>query len=86
MPRTTPTNGAALRAIRERSGLSIRDLLERLDAEHGIAAHEDHIRNVETGARNAGPQLINAIADVLRVPVVALLAQPTGPKTPVGAS
>lgn len=76
MPRTTPTNGPAFRVIRERSGLTVRDLTGLLRTEHGIEVHEDHIRNVETGARNAGPRLVNAVAAVLKVPVVALLAGP----------
>jgi transcriptional regulator with XRE-family HTH domain len=59
--------------LRERSGLSVRDLCARLRQDHGVEAHEDHIRNIETGARNAGPRLIYTIASVLQVPVLALL-------------
>ena len=78
MPRTTPTNGPAIRAIRERSGLTVREMAHLLRTEYGIETHEDHIRNVETGARNAGPKLVNAVAAVLKVPVVALLADKSG--------
>lgn len=82
---TVRTNGPALRVIRERSGLSVRGLLVRLAEDHGVAAHEDHIRNVETGARNAGPELITAIASVLRVPVVALIAETGDTRTKAAA-
>lgn len=78
MPRTTPTNGPAIRAIRERSGLTVREMTYLLRTEHNIETHEDHLRNVETGARNAGPKLVNAVAAVLKVPVVALLAGKPG--------
>ena len=69
------TNGAAIRALRERTGLSVRDLRAKLMNDFSVEAHEDHIRNIETGARNAGPKLVRAIAGVLRVPVVALLRE-----------
>lgn len=71
---TTPVNGAAIRAIRERSGLSIRDVVALLLSECNLQAHEDHLRNVETGARGASPRLAVALAQVLKVPTVAILA------------
>lgn len=80
MPRTNPTNGAALRAIRERSNLSVRDVVAELAA-LGIDAHEDHLRNVETGRRNAGRALATGLARVLRVPSTAILAAPTSATT-----
>ncbi|WP_143027710.1 helix-turn-helix domain-containing protein [Lentzea albidocapillata] len=71
-PTSTPTNGAAIRAIRERTGLSVRDMVRGL-AELGIEVHEDHLRNVENDRRNAGPQLVKGIAEVLAVPQTAIL-------------
>lgn len=67
------TNGAALRAIRERSGLSVNDLVS-LVGEEGERIHADHLRNIELGHRNASPKVTAAIARALRVPTVAILA------------
>jgi len=85
MPRTNQTqrtNGAAVRALRERSGLSVRDLCAAMRHNYGVEAHEDHIRNIETGARNAGPKLIVAIAGVLQVPLIALTYSVPGATAP----
>ncbi len=76
-PTSTPTNGAAIRALRERLLLSVRDMVDKL-AVLGISVHEDHIRNVETGAKNAGPKLANGIAQVLAVPLPVILAARPG--------
>ncbi|MEV2236679.1 helix-turn-helix domain-containing protein [Micromonospora sp. NPDC049891] len=74
MPRrSVPVNGAALRAIRERSGLSVQALV-RLTAEHeDVSVHPQHVRNLELQRKNASPALIAALANALRVPVVALM-------------
>lgn len=67
------TNGAAIRAIRERSGLSVRDVIAQLKTEYDINCHEDHLRNVEIDRKNAGPELTRGLALVLRVPQTAIL-------------
>lgn len=74
MPRTdsVTVNGAALRAIRERTGLKVADLVTEL-GHYGVTVHPAHLRNIENGQRNASPKLIKAIARGLRVPVNALL-------------
>lgn len=68
-------NGAALRVIRERSGLSVKELVEAV-REEGIDVHEDHVRNIELGHKQPSPKLLGAIASALKVTRVALLASP----------
>lgn len=68
-------NGTALRVIRERSDLSVRDLVEAI-REEGIDVHADHLRNIELGHKQPSPKLLGAIAAALKVPRVALLASP----------
>ena len=70
----TAVNGAAVRAIRQRSGLSVRDVVALLHDECMITVHEDHLRNVETGRKGASERLTRGLAHVLRVPVTAILA------------
>jgi transcriptional regulator with XRE-family HTH domain len=67
------TNGAALRAIRRLSGLSL-PALASLVAEQGVAVHRDSLSNIERGRRNASPALLKALACALKVPQIALLA------------
>lgn len=73
---TTEQNGPAIRALRKRSELTVRQLCDLLQEQEGIEVHPNHIRNVETGARGASDQLIGGIARVLRVPKVALMVAP----------
>lgn len=84
MSNITPTpryqNGAAIRAIRKRSGLSVRTMCNRL-AELGIEIHPNSFRNVETGARGASEELVAAIARVLVVDQAAILAAPAEPES-----
>lgn len=80
MTQSTPVgdqNGPAMRAIRKRSELTVRELCDLLKKQEGITVHPNHIRNVETNARGAGDQLIGGIARVLRVSKVALLRAPS---------
>lgn len=63
-------NPEALRAIRERSGLTESELA-RLS---GVS--QPHLSNLERGRRGARPPTIKALADALQVPLTALL----GPK------
>lgn len=68
--RATPTeaahNGYAIRAFREKEGLSVQDLANAAN----ITA--PHMRNIENEHRNANPQHLNLIARALGVPVAAL--------------
>jgi transcriptional regulator with XRE-family HTH domain len=83
MTQSTPVrdqNGPAIRALRKRSGLSVRDLCSLLEEQEGLTVHPNHIRNVETNARGASEGLIAAIARVLKVPTVAILAAPAEAK------
>lgn len=70
----TRTNGAAIRAIRQRSGLSIPALVA-LMAINGDTIHPDSLSNIERGHRNASDATAEAIAKALKVPVVAILAE-----------
>jgi len=75
----TPTggqNGAAMRAIRRRSELTVRQMCDLLKEQEGIRIHPNSYRNVETNARGASDQLIGGVARVLKVPTVALLRAP----------
>jgi transcriptional regulator with XRE-family HTH domain len=65
-------NPAALRAIRERSGLTVTALAEQA----GIK--QAHLSNIEAGRRNAGPDVIVALATALKVELPAILADPQG--------
>ncbi len=78
----TRLNAEALRAIRERSGLTVTDLA-RLS---GIS--QPHISNLENGSRRATPPTIKALAVALGVPMMALFGpEPqriAGPEGPYG--
>ena len=63
-------NRHALRAIRERSGLSITALAARA----GVS--QPHLSNLESGRRQASPAMVRRLARALAVPVVALLGAP----------
>ena len=63
-------NGHALRVIRERSGLSV----SALASEVGIS--QPHLSNIERGRRRASPEVSRRLAAALRVPLLALLADP----------
>lgn len=63
-------NGGAVRAIRERSGLSVSALaaLARVD--------RSHLSHIEAGRRRPSPATAQAIAQALRCPLAAILADP----------
>lgn len=65
-----PINYAALRAIRERSGLSVTQLSEL----SGVG--RSHLANIEAGRRDASEQNIKALAEALKVPTVAIINGP----------
>ncbi len=70
---TSRVNGAALRVIRERSDLSISDVVGGV-REAGIDVHPDHLRNIELGHKQPSPKLLAAIARALKCPKAALYA------------
>lgn len=65
-------NGHALRAIRERSGMSVSELARQ------AGTSQPHLSNIEGGRRSASPALLRQLAKVLKVPLPALLADPDG--------
>jgi len=67
--------GAALRQIRERSGLSQEDLAHRADL------HRTYVSSVERGERNVGLLNIVAVAEALNVEPGRLLANMPGSKS-----
>lgn len=69
-------NGPAIRVIRERSGMSITDVIEALTAD-GRPIHPDYLRNIELGNKQPSAHLAAAIARALRAPYPAILADPT---------
>jgi transcriptional regulator with XRE-family HTH domain len=71
MPRTSSThriNRDALSALRERSGLTLRQLADQA----GI--HFAYLSQIEAGDRQPSTAVIKKLADGLAVPVTALLA------------
>ncbi len=68
---TRRANGPAIRVIRQRSGVKVRALQASL-ADLGLRVHEDHLRNIETGSKDASPELLAGIARVLGVPLPAV--------------
>jgi transcriptional regulator with XRE-family HTH domain len=57
----------SIRAVREAYGLSIRDLMQRI-AEHGVEVKDPAtIRNVETGNKTPGNELLTAWAKALKL-------------------
>ena len=71
-------NPSALKALRERSGLSIKGLAEEatehLQGEKPV--DPNHLSNIEAGRRNPSEQLGVALAKALKVPLTAILADP----------
>lgn len=62
------TNGAAIAAIRERSGLT----KTQLATAAGI--DRTHLHRIETGERNGTPSQAKAIATALAVPLLAVIS------------
>jgi transcriptional regulator with XRE-family HTH domain len=63
-------NPHALRAIRERSGLTTTALAE------AAGIKQSHLSNIEAGRRQASPELVLALAKALKVEIPAILADP----------
>ena len=68
---TMIVNGAALRTIRERSGLTQTALAQL------VGTDRSHISNIENGRRNCSDELVIAIARALKIDLPAILADPT---------
>lgn len=68
-------NGPAIRVIRERTEMTIAELVEAI-REDGIDVHPDHIRNIELGHKQPSPKLLGAIARGLHIPKHVLLGAP----------
>lgn len=62
-------NGAALQAIRERSGLSQSDLSRRTDPK----VSQGRISELEAGNLNVRPATAKALTDALGVPLAAVI-------------
>ena len=70
VPRGIRVNGAAIAAIRERSGYSGTEFAEL------IGIHRAYLSNVEAGHRKSvSPAVAKRIADGLKVPMPAILAE-----------
>lgn len=67
------TDGEKVRNLRYRRGLTVDDVVQRLKDHHQKTVHANHLRNIESGNRNAGATLLFALAAVLGVNVDDLL-------------
>ena len=63
-------NGAALRAIRQRSGVTVTSLAE------SVGIKQSHLSNIEAGRRNASEDVIVSLAQSLKVELPAILCDP----------
>ena len=61
-------NHAALKVIRERSGLTRTALAE------AAGIKQPHLSNIEAGRRTCSPSLAKALAEALNIPLNAILA------------
>ena len=64
-------NGAALAAMRTLAGYSQAELARQSGVSQG------HISEIESGDKKASPKTIKALAEALRVPMPALLSDPS---------
>jgi transcriptional regulator with XRE-family HTH domain len=62
----TRQNGAAIRAIREREGLSVSELAT------SVGISDPHLRNLELEHKDARPETLALIARGLRCPLAAI--------------
>jgi transcriptional regulator with XRE-family HTH domain len=63
-------NTAALRVIRERSGLSVTALAM------AAGIKQSHLSNIEAGRRRASAEVAVALAQALKVDLLAIVADP----------
>ncbi|RSN12866.1 hypothetical protein DMB42_11860 [Nonomuraea sp. WAC 01424] len=75
MPPTknTPQHGPAIRALREKDGLSVEELAARIDM------HPQSLRNVELERRPISHRRLNLLARALQVETAAI-SRETGPR------
>lgn len=66
-PRTQVTDGEELRRLRYLRGYSIKEVINKLQTEHGIEFHPDSLRCIELGYRNPGPKVFAALARIYKV-------------------
>lgn len=71
----TRANGAAIRIIRERTELSVNDLVAEI-RNGGVEIHPDYLRNIELGHKQPSAKVLGAIARALRIPKHAIMAIP----------
>ncbi|MGH3535816.1 MAG: helix-turn-helix domain-containing protein [Pseudonocardiaceae bacterium] len=64
-----PTNHSIIRKTRVARGWKVSELARRADVRPG------HLANVESGCVNASIEFLNKVANVLDLPVAALLAR-----------
>lgn len=69
-------NGHAIRALRQREGISVVDLAAI------CGASASHMRNIELEHRDASPEQLAKVADALNVPVAALTRLPASQRPP----
>lgn len=67
-------DGGKLRDIRERAGLSTRDLADLCTA-NGYSVSQNHIWRLETGRSGTTAPLLKALAEALNVQIDDLLTQ-----------
>lgn len=65
-------NRHALRALRERSGISVTALAE------AAGIKQAHLSNIEAGRRRASAEVVIALAKALKVDLLAIVADPCG--------
>ncbi|MEB3367366.1 helix-turn-helix domain-containing protein [Saccharopolyspora mangrovi] len=73
-PRTTTrrqqlTNGSALKIARFRRGLGVSDVVAKLETDFHLPVSAAHLRNIESGTRNASPRLLYALAQLYKAEV-----------------
>lgn len=63
---SVPTNGAAIRALRQAYGLKVYELADRAGITDG------YLSNIEHGRKNASPGTLRRIASAIGVPLAAV--------------
>jgi transcriptional regulator with XRE-family HTH domain len=63
-------NGAALRVIRQRSGMTVTSLAD------AVGIKQSHLSNIEAGRRNASEDVIVGLAAALKCELPAILRDP----------
>lgn len=66
-PHSVPQNGYAIRAIREREGLTVSELARAVDIS------DPHLRNIELENKSARPEHLARIAAQIRCPLAAIV-------------